>query len=279
MRGVSDLARMTPEAVEEKYGVPPAALPRARGHRGRDLRQPAGRAGRRPGLRREVDQPVRRPRQRHRPRRRDHRQEGRGAARPPRRRDPQPPAQRAGPRPRPRARARPTWRCSRGTGTTALHALRRARVPRRAAHPHSRHPRARGGRRSTRAASSWPGGGSAPARWPPCLGGASAGDARRRRTSRAPGGAGTGEVVSRRRSPTADGQAAWVDVAELDPRRRRRPGGLAGRPGAAQGAPRRQGARARAGRARLGARGPGRATPPSRPTSSSPTSAPTTSPT
>ena len=95
-----------PEAVEAKYGVPPAALPRARGDRRGDLRQPAGRAGRRPGLRRQVDQPVRRPRQRHRPRRRDHRQEGRGAARAPRRRDPQPPAQRAGPRPRPR-RSRP----------------------------------------------------------------------------------------------------------------------------------------------------------------------------
>ena len=42
--GVSELARMTPAAVEEKYGVPPGALPRARGAGGRDLRQPARRA-------------------------------------------------------------------------------------------------------------------------------------------------------------------------------------------------------------------------------------------
>ena len=28
-KGVSDLARMTPAAVEEKYGVPPGAYPRA----------------------------------------------------------------------------------------------------------------------------------------------------------------------------------------------------------------------------------------------------------
>ncbi len=117
MRGVSDLARMTPEAVEAKYGVPPEPLPRARGHRRRDLRQPAGRAGRRPGVRREVDQPVRRARQRHRPRRPDHRQEGRGAARAPRRRDPQPPPQRARVRPRPRARSRATSCSSRGTVT------------------------------------------------------------------------------------------------------------------------------------------------------------------
>ena len=44
MRGVSDLARMTPAAVEEKYGVPPQPLPRARRDRRRDLRQPARRA-------------------------------------------------------------------------------------------------------------------------------------------------------------------------------------------------------------------------------------------
>ena len=56
-------------------------------------------AGCGPGLRVQVAQPVRRPRQPHRPRRRDHRQEGRGAARAPRRRDPQPPPQRAGLRP------------------------------------------------------------------------------------------------------------------------------------------------------------------------------------
>ena len=96
MRGVSDLARMTPAYVEDRYGVPPAALPRAGRAGRRDLRQPAGRARGGPGLRGQVAQPLRRPRQRHHPRRRDHRQEGRGAARAPRRRDPQPPAQRPG---------------------------------------------------------------------------------------------------------------------------------------------------------------------------------------
>ena len=44
MRGVSELARMTPEAVEARYGVAPGALPRARGDRGGDVRQPARRA-------------------------------------------------------------------------------------------------------------------------------------------------------------------------------------------------------------------------------------------
>ena len=70
-RGVSEMARMTPAAVEEKYGVPPEPLPRARRAGRRDLRQPARRARRRPQDRRQVDQPVRRPRRRHRQRRRD----------------------------------------------------------------------------------------------------------------------------------------------------------------------------------------------------------------
>ena len=43
MRGVSELARMTPEAVEEQVRRAARALPRARGARGRDLRQPARR--------------------------------------------------------------------------------------------------------------------------------------------------------------------------------------------------------------------------------------------
>ncbi len=104
MRGVSELARMTPEAVQAKYGVPPRPLPRAGRDRRRDLRQPARRPRRRSRVRRPLDQRVRRPRQRHHPCRQDHRQEGRGPPRAPRRRDPQPPAQRPGPRPRPRAR-------------------------------------------------------------------------------------------------------------------------------------------------------------------------------
>ena len=40
-RGVSDLARMTPAAVEEKYGVRPGAVPRPRRDGRRDERQPA----------------------------------------------------------------------------------------------------------------------------------------------------------------------------------------------------------------------------------------------
>ena len=117
MRGVSDLARMTPGRRRGQVRRAAAALPRAGGDRGGDLRQPARRARRRPGLRGQVDQPVRRPRQRHHPCRQDHRQEGRGAARAPRRRDPQPPPQRPGLRPRPRARARRPGPRSRGTGT------------------------------------------------------------------------------------------------------------------------------------------------------------------
>ena len=42
VKGVSELARMTPAAVETKYGVPPGALPRPGGARRRDQRQPAG---------------------------------------------------------------------------------------------------------------------------------------------------------------------------------------------------------------------------------------------
>ena len=67
MRGVSEMKRMTPAAVEERYGVPPVALPRARRDRGGDLRQPAGRARGRSRVRRPLDQPVRRPRQRRSP--------------------------------------------------------------------------------------------------------------------------------------------------------------------------------------------------------------------
>ena len=115
MRGVSDLARMTPAAVEDKYGVPPSRYPELAAIVGETSDNLPGVPGRGPGLRGQVDQPVRRPRQRHHPRRRDHRQEGRGAARAPRRRDPQPPAQRAGPRPRRSSSRPPTWRCGRGT--------------------------------------------------------------------------------------------------------------------------------------------------------------------
>ena len=67
MRGVSDLARMTPEAVEAKYGVPPHRYPEIAATGGGGLRQPARHPGRRPEDRREVDQHLRRPRQRDHP--------------------------------------------------------------------------------------------------------------------------------------------------------------------------------------------------------------------
>ena len=56
VRGVSELARMTPAAVEAKYGVPPDALPRPGRAGRRDQRQPAGRARRRREDRGQVDQ-------------------------------------------------------------------------------------------------------------------------------------------------------------------------------------------------------------------------------
>ena len=102
MRGVSEMKRMTPAAVEEKYGVPPARYPELAALVGETSDNLPGVPGVGPGLRRQVDQPVRRPRQRDRARRRDPRQEGRGAARAPRRRDAQPSPQRAGLRPRAR---------------------------------------------------------------------------------------------------------------------------------------------------------------------------------
>ena len=82
--------------------------------------------------------------------------------------------------------------------------------------------------------------------------------------------AGTGEVVSAGRWPPQAGAAAWVDVAELSPEDDAALADVAGRPRAAQGAPRRQGPDPRAGRARLAARRAGESTPRSRPTSSQP---------
>ena len=233
-----------------------------------------------PGLRRQVDQPVRRPRQRHHPRRRDHRQEGRGAARAPRRRDPQPPAQRAGPRPRPRARRRPTSGRSLGPPRGA-HALRRARVPGAARPAASRRCDVRGRRRSTTPASS-----------------STATRARRRRGRAAgwPTHAGRGEPGRRHRRRAAGAPAparsARLALAAADGRRppgstpprsrprttRRWPAWLADAD-AAQGAPRRQGPDAGARGARAGRCTGWSATPRWRRTSSGPTSAPTTSPT
>ena len=209
MRGVSELARMTPAAVEEKYGVPPHRYPELAAIVGETSDNLPGVPGVGPGLRREVDQPVRRPRQRHRPRRRDHRQEGRGAARAPRRRDPQPPAQRAGARPRPRAPARPTWRsqpwdrhgrCSRCS--TSLEFRRAAQPAVRDASTPEEEPSSEGGLRARRPHAS------------------AAGERRRRGSTSSAHRARSGVHVARqlgrrhrrgrrpRASPTADGQAA-----------------------------------------------------------------------
>ena len=145
MRGVSEMKRMTPAAVEERYGVPPARYPELAALVGETSDNLPGVPGCRPGLRREVDQPVRRPRQRDRARRRDHRQEGRGAARAPRRRDAQPSPQRAGVRPR--ARGDPAGPRLGHLGPAGrAHALRRAGVP-GAPHPAARGDPHRGGRR------------------------------------------------------------------------------------------------------------------------------------
>ena len=91
-------------------------------------------------------------------------------------------------------------------------------------------------------------------------------------------GGGTGQVnavalATRRR------RAAWIDVAEIDRRRRGRTRRLAGRSRPAQGAARRQGPDARSGGARPAAAGARRRHGACRHTSRTPTSAPTTWPT
>ena len=230
------------------------------------------------GLRRQVDQPVRRPRQRHHPRRRDHRQEGRGAARAPRRRDPQPAPQRAWSATS-TSSSRPADLVLAAVGPPGgAHALRRPGVP-GAARPalrDARPPR----RRSTTRASTWP----------------TVGPRRRRAGRRGwpstpPAGDRVGVHVARplgrrhRRGraslalATTDGTAAWIAADDLDARRQTRARRLAGRPGPAQGAARRQGPDARARRPGLAAGRPGPRHRARRPTSPGPTSAPTTSPT
>ena len=90
MRGVSELARMTPEAVETKYGVPPHRYPELAALVGEDSDNLPGIPGRGPEDRGQVDHHLRRSRQRDQPCRGGHRQGRREPAGPPRRRDPQP---------------------------------------------------------------------------------------------------------------------------------------------------------------------------------------------
>jgi DNA polymerase-1 len=67
-KGVSDLARMTPSAVEEKYGLTPAQYPDYAALRGRPQRQPPRHPGGRREDGRQVDPRVRVPRWPRRPR-------------------------------------------------------------------------------------------------------------------------------------------------------------------------------------------------------------------
>jgi hypothetical protein len=97
---------MTPDAVEEKYGVPPRALQRPRRARRRVQRQPARRPRCRAQDCREVAGAVRRPHRPGRARRRDQGQGGGRAARAPRRGAAQPPPQPARPRRGARGRCR-----------------------------------------------------------------------------------------------------------------------------------------------------------------------------
>ena len=90
MRGVCEMKRMTPDAVEEKYGVPPARYPELAALVGESTDNLPGVRGR-PQDGGEVDPGLRRPRRRGQPGRRDQGQGGGEPARAPRRRDPQPP--------------------------------------------------------------------------------------------------------------------------------------------------------------------------------------------
>jgi DNA polymerase I len=80
LRGITEMAEMTPPAVEERYGVPPTLLRGPRGAARRQLGQPARRARGGGQDRREARHPVRRHRRRLRPPRRGLGQEGAGDA-------------------------------------------------------------------------------------------------------------------------------------------------------------------------------------------------------
>ena len=231
VRGVSELWRMDPQAVLDKYGVPPERYPDLAALVGETSDNLPGVPGRRAEDRGEVDHHVRRPARRRRERRPDQGQGGREPARAPGRRAAQPPAQRPGPRPR--AAARPG-----GPGPAAVGprrgapGLRRPGVPgaARAAVRDGGRAGARGGvglRPGHRAAGL---GGRRPAGWPSTPARASA-----------PGvhvvgtlGRGGRATPGGWRSPPADESAGYVDLEE--PGRGRAGGGarLAGRPRAAR---------------------------------------------
>ena len=114
-KGVSELTRFTPEKVEEKYGLTPAAVPGLRGPARRPVGQPAGHPRRRREDRREVDQPVRVVRRAGGARRGG---QGQGRAElpgPPGRRQAQPSSHRDGARTSSCPRRSPTWSARRTT--------------------------------------------------------------------------------------------------------------------------------------------------------------------
>ena len=278
VKGVSELARMTPEAVEAKYGVPPERYPDLAALVGETSDNLPGVPGVGPKTAAKWINQYGDLDRRRRPRRRDQGQGGRVAARAPRRRAAQPPAQPAGPRPRAAASTVDDLERQQLGPRAGAHGLRRPGVP-GAARPALRVPRgaAGGGRvrlRARRRASS-----------PPSEVAGVAGRARRAParasacTSSGTGARGTGDVDARSRSPPTAARRPTSTSPTLDPPTEEAVARLAGRPDRAQGAARRQGAAA-------GARGPGLAaararpaTPRWRPTSSGPTSAPTTWPT
>ena len=148
MRGVSEMKRMTPAAVEEKYGVPPDRYPELAALVGESSDNLPGVPGVGPKTAAKWILTYDGLDQRGQPGRGDQGQ-GRGEpARAPRRRDPQPSAQRPGPRPRPAAQAHRPRRAAVGPPGGA-HPLRRPRVP-GAARPALRDPRVRGGHRRLR---------------------------------------------------------------------------------------------------------------------------------
>ena len=145
-KGVSDLARMTPAAVEEKYGLTPEQYPDYAALRGDPQRQPAGHPGRRREDGGEVDPRVRLAGEPRRPRRPGHRQGRRRPARGPAPgpRQPTPHDARRGRARRPRSRRGDVRGLGPGGGGPAVrHAPvpRPARAPRQGATRHRGRPR------------------------------------------------------------------------------------------------------------------------------------------
>ena len=273
VKGVSELARMTPAAVEDEVRRAAAPLPRPRRARRGVQRQPAGRPGRRPEDGRQVDRPVRRPAGHPRLRRPGARQGGGVAAREPGPGASQPPAQRAAHGRR--AAARP-----RGPGGPAVGPAGAARDLRGAGVPG--HPRpsvrdaARGEGRGPAAPSRRPR--STTPSWAPAS--SPAGSSARAGRPLGVDVRGSGAPASGDAWGIAladpDGQARVVRPGRDQPGGREGAGRVARGPGGAQDRARGQGGLARAGRPRAPDRRGRASTPSSRRTCASRTGAPTT---